>query len=68
MSRNENNCDMCGRFVGKGGSFAHHYDFVAMEPDYDIGRCKKCTETHGPCLSNARPHDGNMKPYEWIIA
>jgi hypothetical protein len=64
---NVNNCDACGRFVGMGGSFAMIFDFVAMEPSHEIFRCKKCTETIGPCCSNARPADENMKPYQWIL-
>lgn len=67
MSLNETNCDVCGRFAGKGGSWAHRYDFVAMEPTHDPVRCKRCTETHGPILSNARPSPNNTNRYEGMI-
>ena len=31
----------------------------------EVHRCRKCTADKGPVRSNARPHDGDMTPYEW---
>jgi hypothetical protein len=61
------NCDLCGRFVGCGGSFAMIFDFVKMEPSHDIARCKKCTETIEPAQSNARPYNKEMSQYQWVL-
>jgi len=57
------NCSRCGRFMSK-GSWAYIYDFVAMEPSHDIQHCEKCTSDGFPALSNARPFDGDMSPYQ----
>ena len=70
MSDANGHCDDCGRFFGyetPGGSTADIYDFVAMCCDYTHLRCPVCTEKLGPVTSNARPHDGNMAPYQSII-
>ena len=60
------NCDTCGRFSTR-GSWAHQYDFVAMEPSHDTERCQACTDRHGPALSNARPYNDCWDPYEGRI-
>ena len=67
MSDANGKCDDCGRFFGygaPGGTWAHKYDFVAMEQSHTHLRCPRCTVRLGPVLSNARPSDGNMAPYE----
>ncbi len=64
-------CDDCGKFSsgkeGGGASWAYQYDFVAMEASYDHHRCPKCTALMGPVQSNARPSNGDMKPYQGMI-
>ncbi len=60
------NCDICGRFATT-GSWAHQYDFVAMEPSHDTERCQQCSETVGPALSNARPYNDVWDQYEGKI-
>jgi hypothetical protein len=66
MSDANGKCDDCGRFMrhGAGATWAHKYDFVAMECRYEHYRCAACTERLGPITSNARPHNGDMSPYQ----
>lgn len=61
-------CTDCGRYMSLAGgaSSARMFDFVAMEPRYDHFRCVRCTEHLGAVCSNARPHDGNMSPYQSV--
>lgn len=61
------NCDICGRFVGRGGSWAHKYDMVAMGLSHEAYRCRSHTRSVGPIQSNARPHDSDMSPYQGIF-
>jgi len=63
-------CDDCGRFMrfDARASWAHKYDFVAMECVYEHYRCARCTEELGPVHSNARPYNGDMSPYEGRFA
>lgn len=69
MSDANGKCDCCGRFMSPdGATWAMIYDFAAMEPKYERYHCKACTESYGPAQSNARPHDGNMGPYQGYIA
>lgn len=59
-------CDECGKFakLGGGASTAEIFDLVGMQPDYTRVRCAKCTAELGPVKSNARPADGDMRPYQ----
>ena len=61
-------CDDCGRYSGlhSGASSAMIFDFVAMEPSHEHLRCAACTKKLGPVHSNARPANGDMKPYETV--
>ena len=61
-------CNDCGRFMvlDGGASSARMYDFVAMEATHDHFRCASCTVKLGPAHSNARPHDGDMRPFESV--
>ena len=61
-------CTDCGRFMvlAGGASSARMYDFVAMEPSHDHFRCAECTKRLGPVCSNARPYNGDMRPYQSI--
>lgn len=60
------NCGLCGRFSTQ-GSWAHQYDFVAMEPSHDTELCQACTDAHGPALSNARPYNDIWDQFEGRI-
>jgi hypothetical protein len=60
------NCSGCGRFATQ-GSWAHQYDFVAMEPSHDTELCQHCTDKNGPAMSNARPHNNVWDRYEGRI-
>ena len=60
------NCSRCGRFMSK-GTWANIYDFVAMELSHEIQHCQKCTDSGFPALSNARPYNGDMSPYQGIM-
>lgn len=60
------NCSSCGRFATQ-GSWAHQYDFVAMEPSHDEERCQACTDRYGPATSNARPYNNCWDQYEGRI-
>lgn len=60
------NCGICGRFA-TAGSWAHQYDFVAMEPSHDSEICQRCTDEFGPVLSNARPYNDVWDQYEGRI-
>lgn len=62
------NCSDCGKFMSlsNGASSAMQFDFVAMEPSYDHMRRRNCTALMGPVQSNARPHNGDMSPYQEI--
>lgn len=63
-------CDDCGRFSrAEGASMADIYDFTpgSMGLDREHFRCARCTEVLGPARSNARPHDGDMSRYEWLL-
>ena len=67
MSETGMRCDDCGRFMdctASGSSTAYMYDFVAMECIYEHWRCHSCTARLGPIRSNAKPHNGDMTPYE----
>lgn len=66
MSDANGKCDDCGRFMKFDGraTWSHKYDFVAMCCDYEHFRCGPCTERLGPTVSNARPHNGDMSPYQ----
>ena len=66
MSEADSRCDDCGRFMSK-GSWADIYDFVALCCDYQHFRCARCTEKLGPALSNAKPHNGDMSPYQGVF-
>jgi len=57
-------CDDCGRFMSSVGSSAAIYDFASCGLDHEHFRCVPCTEKIGPVQSNARPHDGDMSPYQ----
>lgn len=57
-------CDDCGQFMREASSWAHIYDFVAMELSHEHFRCKRCTERLGPVRTNARPANGDLSPYE----
>jgi hypothetical protein len=70
MSDCDCRCDDCGRFMdptASGSSSARMYDFVAMECDYEHWRCSSCSARLGQIRSNARPHNGDMTPYETHI-
>lgn len=71
MGDHNGKCDDCGRFAsnreGGGASWADQYDFVAMCCDYVHVRCKRCTELMGPVLSNARPVNKDMAPYQGLF-
>lgn len=61
-------CDNCAKFARpNGGSFATIWDFVGMGLDHEQFRCGPCTERLGPAQSNARPADGDMSPYQWLV-
>lgn len=60
------NCETCGQFA-TAGSWAHQYDFAAMEPSHDSERCQRCTDKLGPVLSNARPRNDIWDQYEGRI-
>lgn len=61
-------CDDCGRFASTdGASAANIYDFVAMELSHEHFRCRRCTERLGPAVSNARPWDGDLAPYQRLF-
>lgn len=66
MSDANGKCDDCGRFMkfDERATWANKYDFVAMECIYEHFRCGRCTELLGPVLSNARPYNGDMSPYQ----
>ena len=67
MAEYDARCDDCGRFMdctASGASTAYQYDFVAMECTHEHWRCPSCTARLGPVRSNARPHNGDMTPYE----
>lgn len=57
------NCSRCGKFTSR-GTWANIYDFVAMEQSHEIIRCEKCSDAGHAAHSNARPSDGDMRPYE----
>lgn len=59
-------CDDCQRFMSLSGgaSSARMYDMAAMEASHDHARCVRCTSRMGPVQSNARPADGDMRPYQ----
>lgn len=60
-------CNSCGRFFRygeAGSSWAHVYDMIGHGLDRELHRCRKCTEAKGAVQSNARPHDGDMRPYQ----
>lgn len=61
-------CHDCGRFMALigGASSARMFDFAAMEASHDHFRCRVCTAKLGPVHSNARPSDGDMRPYESV--
>lgn len=63
-------CDDCGRFMSfehGGGSWGNRYDFVAMEQITTRTRCTACTKRLGPQCSNARPYDGDMRPFQGLF-
>jgi ribosomal protein L37E len=70
MKPYDNACDRCGRMVfldESKASWANTYDFVAMEPKDELLRCSRCTRVAGRVRSNARPSNGDMRPYEgWV--
>lgn len=74
MSRatlNDNRCDRCNRVVflnERGATWANTYDFVAMEPKDELLRCARCSRKAGPVRSNARPANGDMRPYQGTVA
>lgn len=58
-SASDNRCDRCNRVVflnERKATWANTYDFVAMEPKDELLR------------SNARPWDGDMRPYQGSVA
>ena len=59
-------CDDCGRFLSAPASWAMIYDMVACEALYEHQRCKRCHDKYGPAQSNARPHNGDMSPYQGV--
>src|ERR1700761_8457696 len=63
-------CGDCGKFMRltNGASSADIYDMVGMGLDHERYRCSLCTERLGPVQSNARPHDGDMAPYQMVKA
>jgi hypothetical protein len=70
-SAHDNRCDRCERVVflnERKATWANTYDFVAMEPEGELLRCSRCTRKAGPVLSNARPYNGDMRPYQGYLA
>lgn len=59
-------CDDCGKFISKAKSWANVYDMTGGGLDHEHFRCVSCFEKFGAVHSNARPHDGNMLPYEGV--
>lgn len=68
MGDHNGKCDDCGRFMKYegGASSADIFDFIAMECIETRTRCASCTSQLGPLPSNARPANGDMRPYETI--
>jgi hypothetical protein len=62
-------CQVCGHFMrcDRGASWANIYEFPNGGLDREILRCSSCTEIVGEAQSNARPHDGNMSPYQGVF-
>lgn len=63
MTECNSKCTDCGRFM-RDGTWAAIFDLVAMELSHEHWRCTRCTGKLGPAQSNARPHNGDMTPYE----
>ena len=63
---NGSRCDDCGRFFrpDERATWAEIYDMIGMGLDRERHRCALCTESLGPAQSNARPHDGDLSPYQ----
>jgi len=51
----------------RNATWANTYDFVRMEPKDELIRCSRCSRRDGPALSNARPSNGDMRPYQGRI-
>ena len=52
----------------RGGSWAAIYDMATYGGlEEEIWRCQPCTDRLGPVTSNARPHDGDMRPYQGLF-
>lgn len=63
-------CDDCGKFMSanKGWSWAHIYDMAGWSGlEREHYRCHACTDSKGPAQSNAKPHDGDMRPYQGMF-
>ena len=61
-------CVSCGQWTGASYSWAMIFTFPTMDdcggPDGEVFHCDKCTKIHGPATSNARPSNGDMRPYQ----
>lgn len=55
-------CSDCGSFLTRSYSWANIYAHDGL--DYEHFRCARCTSKLGPALSNARPIDVDMTPYQ----
>jgi len=59
-------CKTCGQFIkyNSGWSWALIISWFGV--DGEIFRCEKCTDKYGIIESNAKPYDGDIKPYQGI--